>query len=379
MWPPATTESGCPWLRICGRAIACWLFVQSAVACGPGPIEQEVVCRYHEIVAGGQTADYLGLSEAQANAVVFLSFSERASEFERCTGTLVGEGLVLTAKHCAHDRVNLDVEVRFGNSSTAAEFVVDGAVLGSHPSLDLMLIEFETPEDLPRFAEPVPPLVEEVNEARLGPAAQIGGFGMTEDFQSGNRLFAAVALDQVGEQVILVNGNGVSGACTGDSGGPLLARSSSGQVSLLGTLSLGSGDCRGVDEYVRVDSVLEWPLLREAVGDILPGTGCGEISGEGRCYGRLSVWCDEGEVQGLPCENELHCGWSEPTNGYRCVSEGQDVCGGVSNLGRCSGATLTQCVQGQLTTTDCGLCQVTCGLNPRSGAESCVNIAADSE
>jgi hypothetical protein len=347
--------------------------------CGPDPMEQLVSCRHQHIVGGEIAADYVRLTEAQSNAIVFLSFSESGHEFERCSGTLVGEGLILTAKHCAGGRVDFDSEIRFGDTATNAEFTSPGTMLGNHKSLDLMLIEFAPPTGLAEFAEPLPPFSETVIEGRLGGVVQIAGFGRTEDFEFGDRLFAAVAVDEISDDAISVNGGGFSGACLGDSGGPLLARNSQGQVNVLGILSAGSGDCRGIDEYVRIDGALDWPLLEERTGAASAPSGCGALSGQGSCFGQLAVWCEGNVLEGRPCQDELHCGWSTSSDGYRCVSTSEDPCAGVSSFGVCDGDALARCVDGILETINCGVCGATCGLHSGSGQASCLNIVATDE
>jgi secreted trypsin-like serine protease len=55
-----------------------------------------------------------------------------------------------------------------------------------------------------------------------------------------------------------VDGGGLTGACGGDSGGPLLARRQDGSFEVLGILSVGSRTCRGIDVHLRVDTQLRW-------------------------------------------------------------------------------------------------------------------------
>ncbi len=72
----------------------------------------------------------------------------------------------------------------------------------------------------------------------------------------------------VEESFIITDGAGVSGACNGDSGGPLLTRDASGELQLAGVLSGGSASCTGVDEYVRADAIADWATARiEATHD----------------------------------------------------------------------------------------------------------------
>jgi len=54
------------------------------------------------------------------------------------------------------------------------------------------------------------------------------------------------------------NGMGQSGACVGDSGGPLIIDGSSGQPEILGTLRRGEETCLGLDYYIRADRFGAW-------------------------------------------------------------------------------------------------------------------------
>jgi len=69
----------------------------------------------------------------------------------------------------------------------------------------------------------------------------------------GEKRFAASTVSHIDPSFVTVQSAGVdgaTGACVGDSGGPLLAGDSGGGYQVAGFLSRGSADCRGSDIYV---------------------------------------------------------------------------------------------------------------------------------
>ena len=115
--------------------------------------------------------------------------------------------------------------------------------------------------ELPRGAltaiEPMVLSGEAIGPERVGDSVTLAGLGQTEQGTSGQRLFLDETIVGVDDSAILVRGNENSGACNGDSGGPLLAQRG-GQWVALGALSRGSESCRGLDSYDRVDVALPW-------------------------------------------------------------------------------------------------------------------------
>jgi secreted trypsin-like serine protease len=66
----------------------------------------------------------------------------------------------------------------------------------------------------------------------------------------------------------VVDGEGRTGACAGDSGGPLLVADSSGQARVAGVLDRGSADCLGLDLYTRIDALADWIERVSALGAV---------------------------------------------------------------------------------------------------------------
>jgi secreted trypsin-like serine protease len=58
---------------------------------------------------------------------------------------------------------------------------------------------------------------------------------------------------------------GKTGACVGDSGGPLLGKTMDGRIEVLGLLEAGSASCTGEDFYTRLDRLKSWEPLTSAL------------------------------------------------------------------------------------------------------------------
>jgi Trypsin len=170
------------------------------------------------------------------------------------------------------------------------------------------------------------------------------------------------------EPSIAVSGFGTTGACDGDSGGPLLIRGANGTVMVAGVLSVGSLTCTGNDTYVRLDTIGQW--VQTVVGAYESvDRACGGIDTAGRCFYGDAVWCANGQIAGQACSGATSCGWDAAQAGYRCVLPTRDPCAGVDSVGTCKGNTALQCNGGELQRKDCG-CN-TCRIDGTSGAPSC--------
>ncbi len=176
-----------------------------------------------------------------------------------CTGVWVARRWLLTAAHCASGDI-------FRLAGTSGDGMPLSAPLGdafAHPDVDMALIEVLAPE---RFeAAGVRPLALRWTPSDIAPRkAVLAGVGRDEDGQRGDLRFVEEPV--VGEDgtSITVDGRGLSGACTGDSGGPLLVRSADGAPVVVGILSKGARSCLGRDIYMRVDAQRRW--LEERLG-----------------------------------------------------------------------------------------------------------------
>jgi hypothetical protein len=169
-----------------------------------------------------------------------------------CTVTRTRRGKAVTAAHCIGAVSQWQAWIGFGAWTANAP---DGcgpaagelhAVGGHtpHPTLDVDVLDFDDPDG----TAPVLAVTDAVPS--VGAAVELAGYGMTENGAYAGKRFAPSVVVSEDDRFVTVNSAGITGACTGDSGGPLLARDQASAYRVVGILSGGSADCRGSDIYV---------------------------------------------------------------------------------------------------------------------------------
>lgn len=318
------------------------------------------------LVEGANSAALLNAGNDELTAIVRLGIPDGSQMTPTyCTGTVIGDGVILTAGHCLTTSP-IQIDVLTGDVSSTV--TVDNLVL--HPNRDLALVRYVTPTEWNDVVPPIPTLTMPAVWT-VGTPVQIAGYGDTPPFPRTTANFAVEELIDVSEDTVAVSSFGFSGACGGDSGGPLLTRTEDGLVRVAAVLTGGHVSCRAQDLYLRLDAVLDW---LEGNGAIPSGpvTGvCGRITTSGRCYGDLAIYCQANHLIADVCSSGEACGWSSPASGYRCVAPEDDSCKGIDDLGSCENEVASYCAEGKLQKSECGLCGGSCVRSPKTGRTTC--------
>jgi hypothetical protein len=187
-----------------------------------------------------------------------------------CTGVVLSPRVVLTAAHCLASNENMRVYYRSPNGEPILSEIAASAV---HPlfradapakrivSIDLALIETRAPLD-ERFS-PAP--LDDKGEAAIGEALKIFGYGVRSegDGKTAGALRAARLAVRAPQSSILLwaedPDHGGAGACTGDSGGPIVS-AETGKVLAITAWSAGAARGR------RCGALTQGPLVAPQAG-----------------------------------------------------------------------------------------------------------------
>jgi hypothetical protein len=269
-----------------------------ALLAGPGCVDGEVLdCVQQAIYHGSERPDLLRLPPSQQGAIGRVTTDASPPGFF-CTGTLIAPDRVLTARHC-----HFGGPMRFDRPGAGAP--LDSTRVALHPDLDVML--FALPAAVTGVSA-IPSLDAAVTLAPRDPV-MLAGVGETEVGEVGQRRFVTTAISQVTGETVLVDGAGKSGACFGDSGGPVLIRDTSGRVKVAGVLSKGSASCLNLDLAVRTDAIAAWIAQQlPATAVEPPADECPALDGGGLCLGDRRIFCAAGALAIEGCPPDQTCG-----------------------------------------------------------------------
>jgi hypothetical protein len=334
------------------------------------------------LINGSADESYLAIGADQLRAIVRIQDATDPNG-PLCSGVLVGENWAVTAAHCL--QIQSAVALARTDAGTVAWRV---SQTFAHPTLDLALLELEAPDTgaageagtggasaAPTGITPIEPASADDFGFVSEEAVEVAGYGITETGSSHDLKFLTERIVTVADDLVTVDGFGTSGACAGDSGGPLLARGRDGRVVVAGVLSTGSASCREDDNYVRLDAAAAW--MDEIMGTLDGGNAdCGAVSAEGRCLFGAALHCDGSTLISDVCEAGTRCGWDTASAGFRCVKPALDPCDGVDSLGGCRDGAAARCVAGTLELEPCA-CGQSCGLDGTTGGPRCLDTSND--
>ncbi len=338
-------------------------------SCDQRPIDHEPFCgdvkiAQSGIINGDEGFDpsVVSLTDAQASAVGMVEIGGTAM----CTGTVIGPSTVLTAAHCL--RTNPPwVKFHVGRDWRSPLFTYDSTSWDLHPFYGVGQVT----HDIAVIHLTKDPLADGVAFLRShlapvqsldGRLVQAVGYGHTTYGDGSNSLRWWVVLQVASESgsAYVVSGDGTTGTCDGDSGGPLLWGDTADNVGIYGVLSMGESGtaCLGDSHYTRLDEEANASFIAPY---ILADPCAGETL-QGRCVGiSTAVWCADGVV------NTDDCGPGETCNttldGYmRCVVPGPCEAEVLDFAGLCTvDGHARWCEDGVVRDRDCALCGQACG------------------
>lgn len=330
--------------------------------------QENIECSRAPIVGGVRHAELLAADTRQEQAICRLEVLDDFGDvLGVCSGTLVGDNVVLTAAHClSAGRVEVSFASPFGEELVRLEPVRTM----THPTRDLAVVEL--PADVAELGV-VPIAIDQSGSVALNDWIQIAGFGVTETGNVGALRFVATSVTEIADATFRVSAERRAAACFGDSGGPALLRDPEGSLVVAGVLSRGSRSCGDSDEYERVAAAGAW-IVDNAAELAPPGqvlADCSRVGSEGRCFGDGVLYCERQAPRYERCEPGSLCGFDPSESAWRCVAAATDPCRGIGDRGRCDDGARVWCDAGTVLTSPCDSCGAQCVVSSANGQAIC--------
>jgi hypothetical protein len=231
-----------------------------------------------------------------------------------CSGILMSNRVVLTAGHCIIEPENLAVSRVLSVDpqphpvrSTLAHTTLDLAILSLHVDLP-HTVQFPTPTT-------------RIGQEWIGHTVEAAGFG--EDFDLGTDValrFAELAIVQLSEHTIVVDGFGERGLCFGDSGAPVFSINGQGETVLLAIASHGDTSCLHRDHLIRLASIGDWLYEQIERHNQSDEALCDDqMYPSPQCDGEVRIECRDNQLESIRC-NATDRDCIETPEGSDCVA-----------------------------------------------------------
>jgi secreted trypsin-like serine protease len=224
------------------------LFTAATACAAPSNDELEAVDESESSIIGGTaTTKYAAVGALVENGEPF------------CTGTVIAPRIVLTAAHCLVGLRAANVRFTLGASAYAPTKKLKVARLRPHPAFD----DAEGQHDIGivELAEdagvaPIPRNTTKLDSSWLGKSVTFVGYGVTNASTGagvGTKRSVVMPITDIQPTEFVYEKTGAN-TCSGDSGGPALAKNAAGVTVVIGVTSWGDDLCKDFGVDTRVDA-----------------------------------------------------------------------------------------------------------------------------